>query len=149
MSSPSRITFTVPGTPISQGSMKSVGKGRMIHKPELIAWRKKVAQVALIHARQAGWELPLDRPVLVKAHFYLTKPQRPRFHDAATRPDLDKLIRAIGDALSPNNGAKLLAEDSRIIGWQGLKYYATPGKEHAEITITLARLHKQPDETDE
>lgn len=136
MSSRSRITFEVPGKPISQGSMTHVGNGRMIHSPELIAWRNKVAQVALIHARQAGWELPLDEPVHVGVTFWLPAPKRPRWDVPAVKPDLDKLCRAIGDALSPNRGPKVLAEDSRITTWRDpTKLYAQPGQERAEITI--------------
>lgn len=131
-----QIGFTVPGKPISQGSMTPIGKGKMIHKPELIAWRTKVLQVALLHARQAGWKLPLDEPVIVGAVFYLPRPKRPRFNVPATKPDLDKLQRAIGDALAPKSGGGILTEDSRIVAWESpQKKYAQSGQERAAISI--------------
>jgi crossover junction endodeoxyribonuclease RusA len=130
------LHFAVSGKPISQGSMTHVGGGRMVHSPELIAWRKKVAEVALLHARQTGWVLPLDEPVMIAAKFYLPRPTKPRFPVPATKPDLDKLQRAIGDALAPKKGMGVLAEDSRIVKWlDPEKVYARPGEERVEITI--------------
>lgn len=129
------LSFTVPGRPIPQGSMTHIGGGKFIHKPELVAWRKKVLEVALLKARQAGWVLPLDKPVMIAARFYLPRPAKPRFTVPATRPDLDKLQRAIGDALAPKHGLGVLAEDSRIHKWVADKTYTRPGQERAEITI--------------
>lgn len=130
------ISFLVPGKPISQGSMTHIGGGKLIHKPELVAWRKKVLEVALLKARQAGWKLPLDEPVMVGVVFYLPRPANPRFPVPATKPDLDKLLRAIGDALAPQKGVGVLAEDSRIVKWLNPeKEYAAIHGERVEITI--------------
>lgn len=128
----STIRFHVTGKPISQGSMRHVGNGRMIHTPELIAWRRTVSDAALFAARQAGWTTPHDGPVFIAATFYMPRPKRPRFNEPATQPDLDKLLRAIGDSLAHKHGS-LLAEDSRIVAWHGRKVYGEPG---AEIIIT-------------
>lgn len=131
------ITFTVPGTPIPEGSTRyaghRAGKPVLVHdNPKLHAWRQAVGLVAKNACLRAGWVLPLDEPVLIAATFYLHRPQRPRFAEAATKPDLDKLTRAVGDALT----SSVLFEDSRIISWQVSKKYA--GEKHpegAEITI--------------
>lgn len=77
-------------------------------------------------ARRAGWELPYDGPVCVKARFWLYKPRSPKFPIPATKPDLDKLVRAVGDALCPKHGLGVLSEDSRIVGWEATKNYVLP-----------------------
>lgn len=133
------IRFFVLGEPVTEGSTKYMGKrgGRPIilhdKHSELAAWRQKVAQVAVLYARQAGWELPLDEPVAIRVAFTLAPPKRPRWSEAATKLDLDKLQRAIGDAL----GAKgsVLREDSRICEWHAVKQYGdNPG-----VQVTISR----------
>lgn len=133
------ISFYVPGKPIPQGSMTHVGNGRMIHKPELIQWRLLVHHLAVIAARRAGWTLPIDEPVSIKATFWLERPKRPRWDVPAVKPDLDKLCRAIGDALSPKNGAGVLAEDSRIVAWDVAKNY----RDQPGVDIEITRLGRR------
>ena len=132
------ISFFVPGKPITEGSTRYLGmrggKPIITHdNPELLAWRQKVAQVAVLYARQAGWSLPLDEPVVVRVAFTLKRLKKPQWSEAATVPDLDKLQRAIGDAL----GAKgsVLREDSRICEWHAVKQYGDkPG-----VQVTISR----------
>ena len=53
-----------------------------------------------------------------------------------TMPDLDKLVRAVGDALT----RIAWRDDSQIVAWHAYKHYATP--EHpmgAQITIQEVR----------
>lgn len=131
------ITFAVKGLPVPQGSLRHVGGGRLVHRPDLVAWRLTVAAHAATAARDAGWVLPLDEPVSVSAMFFLPSPKRPRWPVPAVKPDLDKLQRAIGDALSPKHGLKVLAEDSRITHWDVTKNYGEP---QALITIERERM---------
>ena len=132
------ISFFVPGKAITEGSTRYLGvrggKPIIAHdNPELLAWRQKVADVAVLYARQAGWELPLDEPVVVRVAFTLKRLKKPQWSEAATKPDLDKLQRAIGDAL----GAKgsVLREDSSICEWHAVKQYGDkPG-----VQVTISR----------
>lgn len=105
----------VPGEPKAQGSMRHVGKGRMIHEPKMIDWRNWVIESlqAWVGTHFGAWE-PLDEPVEVHAKFYLPRPANPRLEHAATSLDLDKLQRCIGDALEK---AGVLKNDSRIVRW--------------------------------
>ena len=126
-----KISFRVYGEPAPQGSKRHVGKGRMVESSKkLPAWRKAVTQAA----RQVAPKQPLDCPVSVQAHFYLPRPQKPRFNVPAVHPDADKLARAIGDAIEH---AGIIRNDSRITHWEIHKHYADhtnpPG---AHITIT-------------
>ncbi len=130
------LQFTVAGRPQSQGSLAHNRAGVLYQKPQLVMWRDLVHEVALLAARRAGVELPIDAPVTVEAHFYMPRPKRPRFHVPAVQPDLDKLQRAVGDALSPKHGARILQDDSRIVSWHATKHYET-GEHAAGVTITI------------
>ena len=115
----STVSFWVPGIPEAQGSMRSPRAGVVLHnKPSLTAWRDLIG----FTAKQAWGTRPLlDWPVRMTCAFYFPKPQRPQ-HDgwASTSLDLDKLIRAVGDALQ----GVVLKNDSRIVAITAQKRWA-------------------------
>jgi len=83
--------YFVPGRPVGQGSMRSLGKGRMTHNnPHLKAWRQAVGWAF----KAAGPGEPTAADVRVTLHFAV----HPRRKGDA--PDLDKLVRAVLDALT-------------------------------------------------
>lgn len=132
------LAFFVAGTPVPQGSMRAFGS-RIIQSPEVKAWRGEVTAEALTAAEAAGWEEPLDAPCQVDLTFWLPRPKRPRWRlFAATKPDLDKLVRAVFDALCPRDpDLRVLAEDSRIVALTAIKHYADadhPAGVHIELT---------------
>jgi crossover junction endodeoxyribonuclease RusA len=114
------LTIEAAGRPIPQGSIAY--KGHRGGRPLLVSdntalagWRRTVVEAA--HAAlPAGWT-PLDEPVRLLVAFYLPRPQRPRFPVPATKPDGDKLERAIFDALE---AAGVVVNDSRIyeVSWR-------------------------------
>lgn len=150
------IAFVVFGAPAAQGSKKHIGGGRLIEaSPGLPAWRDAVreqAKLAIIH-KGDDWNGPIEEPVLIEVVFTFA-------HTAASRkrgdvyyrnsPDLDKLQRAVGDAISPVPLKKgvaagmppaaaerlkeslreearkyaVLANDSCIVAWHAKKVYA-------------------------
>ena len=124
-----QVRFFTEGVPATEGSHKYVGYrgGRHVvthDNPRLAGWRTLVARDARNAAHTVGWDTPHDGPVAVEARFYMPRPKRPKFPDhAATKPDLDKLIRAAGDALAAPGS--LLTEDSRIITWITTKRWAS------------------------
>lgn len=112
------LQLTVPGVAVPQGSMRLVNGGRrMIHSNrDLPAWRATVAShavAAIVRAeRQYGHRFPLTGPVNLTVVFNFPRPashyRTGKFADVLrtvapvhmqTGPDLDKLVRAIGDAL--------------------------------------------------
>jgi crossover junction endodeoxyribonuclease RusA len=99
-----RYHFTVTGHPITQGSMRSVGKGRMLHSnPKLDAWRREIAFSAnKAHPDRKPW----DGGVALHASFV--------FKDGKDRKgwrDTDKLARAVMDALT----GVTYADDSQVV----------------------------------
>jgi Holliday junction resolvase RusA-like endonuclease len=110
--------------------MRHVGNGRIVSKnPQLKAWRQKIAEVV---KAQAGEPNYLD-PVSVTVVFYLQKPKTVKRDSVTVPPDLDKLQRAVGDALSID--CSYLKDDAQIIEWHARKEYGKPG-----VIITVKRL---------
>lgn len=132
------LTVHVLGDPQTQGSIafKGMRRGKPIlthDKAGLPAWRALVTRLARAAASSQGLTGPLDEPVRVLYAFRVPRPARPRFKAAATKPDLDKLARAVSDSLED---AGVLAQDSRIVRMDLAKDYAT--EEHpAGVSIMV------------
>lgn len=141
------LAFTVPGIPVPQGSKRHVGNGRMIEaNAGLRPWRAEVIAAAIAAAdankdwvstgsRRATYALKVGfyfpRP---KAHLRTTgevKPGAPVDH--GTRPDLDKLIRALFDALTQSG---VIGDDSQITRLIGAKQY----RRLPAMSVSLERL---------
>jgi crossover junction endodeoxyribonuclease RusA len=126
----------VYGTPAPQGSKKHVGNGVLIesNQHELNTWREDVKLAALRALEETpGWRR--DYPAIA-AHitFTLARPKShyrtgkstagllragaPALH--STRPDLDKLLRSTGDALT---AAGVYSDDARIAQLYAVKTY--------------------------
>lgn len=142
------LSVTVPGVAVPQGSMRLVQGGRrMIHSnPSLMAWRATVSchtSAAIVRAERTtythpggGYAFPLTGPVNLVTVFTFHRPKNhyrtgrnadqlresaPRYMQ--TGPDLDKLVRAIGDALV---GACAIVDDKQInVIHAGKKWAAT------------------------
>lgn len=142
------FSFFVPGEPITEGSTRAFASGQRVvvthdRGPELAAWRIKVAHAAEAAAEAAYWEPRYDGPVEVWAEFRLPRPKsapKSRKH-AQTKPDLDKLQRAIGDALAPYKRPGVLRDDSRIVAWSAVKRYA----DDAHPVGVMVRVSKAQD----
>ena len=136
------FSFFVPGEPITEGSTKAFTSGQRVvvthdRGPELAAWRTRVKRAAQEAAREAGWEPRYDGPVVVNAVFMLRRPKSAKKRLMPhVKPDLDKLIRAVGDALAPYKQPGVLKDDSRIVTWHASKHYAIPYKQGVFITVS-------------
>lgn len=106
------IEFTVPGEPVPQGS-KGVTRGGVLfdtNATKLRPWRRAVAEVARLH--RVTWIL--QSPLEVRLLFVVKPPPRGR-HDGewcATKPDIDKLTRAVLDALTDGH---VLVDDAQVV----------------------------------
>ncbi len=131
------LAFTVDGTPAPQGS-KTIGNaaGRAFVREDNRAtepWRNAVAWSA---RRAMDGRRPMEGPlrlVLVftfgrpRSHYGTgrnagrLRPSAPVFHDR--RPDLDKLVRAVGDALT----GIAVVDDAAFVELVASKRYGSPG----------------------
>lgn len=137
------VQFFVPGLPITEGSTRAFMRGGrpvVTHdrQVELAVWRARVRAASIDAAEAAEWSIEYDGPVKVQAAFHLPRPKRPKHAIyASTKPDLDKLQRAIGDSLAPYRQTGILKEDSRIVKWNAEKTWATkPELVGALITVS-------------
>ena len=122
------ITFDVLGTPVTQGSTKAfvVGKRAIVthdkRKP-LMDWRGDIAHAA--SAASGGRFADKGVPVWITAAFRVQRPKSApkRVIRPTTKPDSDKLARALLDALK----GVLYADDSQVVSLNVSKQFAVDG----------------------
>lgn len=135
------IVLEVVGLPQSQGSKTRMPNGAMLEgksakaRENFKSWREAVAQAG--RDWQAEHPSPLlDEPVAVGMAFRLPRPKsapkRRLFPDG--RPDLDKCIRAVFDALT----GVIFTNDSRVVSLWADKTFAVDVPPGVTITITKA-----------
>ena len=90
------IEFNVIGIPVPQGSMKVIN-GHVIHSQgsALAAWRSAIA----LTAKSKGAK-PVTEAIIIEIIFTMQKPKTVKREEPCVAPDLDKLIRAVLDALT-------------------------------------------------
>lgn len=147
------IAFVVFGMPTPQGSKKIAGKRLIESAKGLDSWREAIRlQARKAVLKKEDWQGAITQPVIIQATFTMphTEASKKRgdvFH--ASAPDLDKLQRALGDAISPQpvppsvgkgfaqNARKrlreearvqarkfsILADDALIVSWESAKVY--------------------------
>lgn len=145
------LSVRVHGTPIPQGSAKAfalrkdgVPTGRAVvtgDNPKTKSWRQAIVdEVTKFLTGEAGgtWQAMTAVPVWVALYFFLPRPAghfgtgrnaallRPSApHAPGIKPDLDKLIRAVLDALTD---AGAWRDDSQVVHISAWKAYAAPGQ---------------------
>lgn len=140
-----RVAFEILGLPAPQGSKSRMPNGAMVEgssatgRAALRDWRTAVATTALSVA--TGLDGPLDGPLVVHVRFRFpmpaSRPRRVRDRGVgwkSTKPDLDKLQRALGDGLAAGG---LIAEDARIAEWHATKVEVI-GWTGAEVVVSPA-----------
>ena len=129
----------VPGTPAPQGSKRHVGNGRLIEMSKTLGpWRERVA----LAVHQAGWQ-PLAGPVAVDLTFVMPRPKsapKRSTPPATKRPDIDKLTRAILDAVT----GIALVDDAQVVELHANKRLADPGCQPG-VWITVTDLTPEED----
>jgi crossover junction endodeoxyribonuclease RusA len=131
----SKLTFTVFGTPAPQGSMKAfIPKGARF--PVVTAdnaktkpWRQQVAGTALAEMSSQGWECRDSGGVNIEAFFYFERPKSVKGPLKTTKPDIDKLIRAILDSLT----GIAFKDDSQVTYVLAGKGFGSPARVEIEI----------------
>lgn len=141
------LTFTAYGAPVGKGSTRAfVVNGRAIvthDNAKTKPWQESVAWAALEAARACDWK-KVDGPVVLGMTFVLPRPKaaKKRVHHT-TRPDLDKLVRLVKDALTR---AGVYADDSQVVELVAMKRY-----EDVDVGLPGVSVHVQtrtPDGTE-
>ena len=127
-------TFHVPGTPAPQGSKNAYvrgGRAVLVESSKKVpAWRAAVAEAAT----QNCGEL-IDGPVDLTIEFVLPRPKswrKGRDEPMTARPDVDKLARAVLDALT----GIAFKDDSQVVRLSATKRRARE-EENAGAYITI------------
>ncbi len=120
--------FTVHGVAVPKGSTKAfpfqrkngtLGAATTNANPKTKDWQELISWAS--QDQRKGKEI-IDGAVVIHVHFFFKRPKsvtakkRPLM---IVKPDLDKLQRAIGDALE----GVLYTGDSRVIEWKSRKDY--------------------------
>lgn len=139
------LSFRVDGTPAPQGSKRYLGNGVLIESSKRVApWRadiRNAAEQALNGDHSALWNAPLSvtlgfdfpRP---QNHYRtgrnadLLRHQAP--HEHIGKPDLDKLTRAVLDALT----GIIWADDAHVVAITAAKGWADDTHPGVQITIS-------------
>lgn len=124
----------VPGKPEPQGSSRAFRHGNRVvitsANPKLKSWRAKMTEALREEAERrnisdySGAAAMLVTFVLPRPASHLTSKgeltkSAPEAH--LSKPDLDKLVRAVGDAISD---AGIWRDDSVLMSLQAAKYYS-------------------------
>ncbi len=128
------VAFRCDGEPKTQGS-KTMGvtkSGRRFMREDggvpLKRWRKSVSDAASLYMRDKS---PEPGPLALDLTFYLRPPKAYR-KLPHVRPDLDKLARAVGDALT----GIVYKDDGQITTLRLRKVYARVGSPGVWVTVT-------------
>lgn len=148
-----QITFDVRGTPTTQGSKRAIpiyrgGKGAKVFTghsalveaggAKLKAWRTDVKDAAESYAGR----FPRGTGLVVVIYFSMQRPKsapKKRRTYPVTKPDVDKLIRAVLDSLKD---AALYFDDGQVLKATGEKDYAGfgNGPDHPGARIVVSRV---------
>ena len=120
------MILTVYGTPIPQGSTKAfVPKGwkRAIitaDNAKTKPWRQAIVDAS---REQMAGKAPHDGPLALRVVFYLPRPKTAprRVLEPAKKPDTDKLLRAVMDALTASG---VWVDDAQVVQVEARKVFA-------------------------
>lgn len=141
------LAFVVAGIPAPQGSTRVVPTARgpriTTDNPNLYAWRGHVTREAARVAAGAEWTAGPRDAYGVRMAFAFPRPRSaPRWRLRPTvRPDLDKLERAVLDALV---AAAVVTDDAQVTDLSSLKRYAggpqLDALDHPGVHVRIVRI---------
>jgi crossover junction endodeoxyribonuclease RusA len=140
---PGALSVWVAGRPAPQGSKRylgrSGGRGVMVESSKAVApWRADVRDAFTLGIGPDARQWAGVAPVVVKLVFVMPRPTstpKRRTPAAVKRPDLDKLVRAVFDAIG---SAGVWADDSQVVTVHAHKRLAELGE------TTGVMIHIEP-----
>lgn len=143
------FSFIVYGMPQPQGSTRAFiprGWTRPVitsDNSKLKPWRQELAQTVMVAMGECGAQ-KVDRgvPVSIALTFYFEKPksQRKSALHKTTKPDLDKLLRAVLDALT----GIAYQDDAQVCECRVAKVFDSPARVEIEIRTLAESVPKTP-----
>lgn len=119
------LEFRIPGTPVQQGSKRGFSrKGSTFvqivddNKAKLKPWRVTVKEHA---AKALGSSAGFTDACFVLLDFHMPRPKSVRRLRPSVKPDIDKLTRAILDALTDSG---VLKDDALVVSLHVEEWYA-------------------------
>lgn len=146
-----RLHIAAVGRPAPQGSKGQGGAGQLRESSiYLPAWRKAVKVAAYSAYQAAGIDpaslplFPAGVPVTVKLCTFFVGPTQCRADgtdEPTGMPDIDKLLRAVLDALGGQRegSARCFADDSQVVLIKNLSKMRGPGQTGAYIILSDER----------
>jgi Holliday junction resolvase RusA-like endonuclease len=143
------LSFVVLGEPTPEGStrafyIKALDRTVTTHqnKKGLEAWRNRVATEAQRALEGKDWKCDGASAYSVNVDFVLSRPpsvpEHRRVHPIV-KPDIDKLVRAVNDALT----SILFVDDCQVVSMTMTKDYCD--ERRAGAYITVSRFQNQKD----
>ena len=136
------FSFSVYGKPAPQGSKKHVGRGILVESSKHVyGWRKYI-KVTAKRLLPKGWHATMG--IQLEAEFLFKRPKNHFRTNGELKPsapthcttrvgDLDKLVRALADALT----GVAYEDDSQIISFKTTKRYVRNNeREGANVWVT-------------
>lgn len=128
-----RLAFIAYGLPAPQGSARAfyqANKNRAVivkdNDERQRSWRSSVSDAA---AKAMAGHALIDGPMVIRLRFVFPKPKSVKRAHPATRPDLDKLLRACFDAMT----GIVYTDDARIVETNASKQYGEPARAEVEV----------------
>ena len=124
------LEFDVAGVPAPQGSKTAIvqgGKARLIDKnpKQLRIWREAVRLSGLEAVRRSGHFGYASGPVELWLMFRVERGKTVKRVWPCVRPDLDKYVRAVCDALTK---ATVYKDDGQVVNLHAQKRYVRDGE---------------------
>ena len=119
---------SVSAFPISRGGKTSTV---VVYPPKTREWEALVAE----RVSESAEVEQIDDACKLKVTFYMPRPKTSKRATPSVRPDLDKLVRCIGDALEKS---KVIRSDSRIVEITAKKVYENARRKPG-VMIVLER----------
>ncbi len=136
------LKIIVLGEPVPQGSKKAfyipnLKRAVVVddNKAKLKTWRSEVSGGADEAMRKAGLPVADNHPVTVDLEFYFSAPKSKKktIYAKCTKPDVDKLCRAVLDALT----GVVFKDDSQVVQMNAGKQFGD--RPRVELTVRVYR----------
>lgn len=144
-----KFSFTIFGLAQPQGSTRAFmprGWTRPVittDNSKLKPWRRELAQTAMVAMRECGAKMAARGvPISISLSFFFEKPKSERraaLHKV-TKPDLNKLLRAVLDGLT----GIAYADDSQVTECHVAKIFGSPARLEVQVSALAEGVPKTP-----